>query len=239
MLNAVAELFGRSYRLYLARRYNYIREEVSFLFGYCWSVLRPMAHELGRRLVDVGTLASADEVFYCYTEDLNGAIAARKDGRSVPELAEVAEGRRQLREAYKQHHPPGTIPSEASENPGVKFKEVMITNDDESDTMHGFAVSSGRITGKASVILGPADFDNMEPGTILVSPLTTPAWTQLFAHATGLVTDMGSILAHGSIVAREYGIPACLGVGNGTKRIAHGQTITLDGDAGTVLIHED
>ena len=56
------------------------------------------------------------------------------------------------------------------------------------------------------------------PGSILVAPNTTPAWTQLFAHAVGLVTDMGSILAHGSIVAREFGIPAVLGVGNGTVR---------------------
>lgn len=78
----------------------------------------------------------------------------------------------------------------------------------------------------------------MMPGSILVSPLTTPAWTPLFSHAAGLVTDIGSILAHGSIVAREYGIPAVLGVGNGTKRIEHGQTITIDGDAGTVLIHD-
>jgi pyruvate,water dikinase len=79
----------------------------------------------------------------------------------------------------------------------------------------------------------------MEPGSILVAPNTTPAWTQLFSHATGLVTDMGSILAHGSIVAREYGIPAVLGVGNGTIRIKHGQIIAIDGDAGTVELLDD
>ena len=105
--------------------------------------------------------------------------------------------------------------------------------------MLGFPVSSGVITAKAGVVTGPSEFDKMVPGSILVSPLTTPAWTQLFAHAVGLVTDIGSILAHGSIVAREYGIPAVLGVGNGTVRIKHGQTITIDGDAGTVIIHED
>ena len=115
---------------------------------------------------------------------------------------------------------------------------AQITNDDSSATMRGFAVSSGQMTGRASVVLGPAEFDKMEPGSILVAPLTTLAWTQLFAHAAGLVTDMGSILAHGSIVAREYGIPAVLGVGNGTERIAHGQLITIDGDAGTVAIHD-
>ena len=78
----------------------------------------------------------------------------------------------------------------------------------------------------------------MSPGTILVAPNTTPAWTQLFSHAVGVVTDMGSILAHASIVAREYGIPAVLGVGNGTTRIDHGQVLTIDGDAGTVVMHE-
>jgi phosphoenolpyruvate synthase/pyruvate phosphate dikinase len=69
-----------------------------------------------------------------------------------------------------------------------------------------------------------------------VCPLTTPAWTQLFPHARGLVTDIGSILAHGSIVAREYGIPGVLGVGDATQRIKSGQTIAVDGDRGTVTI---
>ena len=121
----------------------------------------------------------------------------------------------------------------------ISFKETQIKNDDDSNVMRGFPVSSGIITAKASVILGPAEFDNMIAGSILVSPLTTPAWTQLFANAAGLVTDVGSILAHGSIVAREYGIPAVLGVGDGTKRIKHGQTITVEGDSGIVTIHDD
>jgi rifampicin phosphotransferase len=80
-------------------------------------------------------------------------------------------------------------------------KQTQIKNDDNSDTMRGFAVSSGRVTAPASVITGPADFDKMAPGSILVSP-------------------------------------RCWVVGNGTKRIAHGQMITIDGDAGTVEIHQ-
>ena len=166
-------------------------------------------------------------------------IEARKANNELPELGELAAQRRELREARKRHHPPGTIPQEAREDPNVAFKETQILNDESSDTMRGFAVSSGRVTAPASVVLGAAEFDKMVPGSILVSPLTTPAWTQLFAHAVGLVTDMGSILAHGSIVAREYGIPAVLGVGNGTQRIKQGQMITIDGDAGTVVIHEE
>jgi pyruvate,water dikinase len=78
----------------------------------------------------------------------------------------------------------------------------------------------------------------MRPDTILVCPTTTPAWTPLLTQALGLVTDIGGILAHGSIVAREYGIPAVLGTGNGTQRIVTGQRITVDGDSGTVAILE-
>jgi pyruvate,water dikinase len=87
------------------------------------------------------------------------------------------------------------------------------------------------------VILSPAGFGTMQPGTVLVCPTTTPAWTPLFSQARGLVTDIGGILAHGSIVAREYGIPAVMGTGIATQRIQHGQTVTVDGDSGTVTLH--
>ena len=229
------------YRLWLARRYAPVRDEVSFLLGSCWSVVRPMVLGLGRRLVEVGTFLDAEDTFYLVTEELNQALAARNSGRSLPRLGVLAAERRELREARKKHRASAVVPEEARANKYVAQAESMaaqITNDDSSATMRGFAVSSGQMTGRASVVLGPAEFDKMEPGSILVAPLTTLAWTQLFAHAAGLVTDMGSILAHGSIVAREYGIPAVLGVGNGTERIAHGQLITIDGDAGTVAIHD-
>ena len=227
------------YRLWFARRYNHIREETAFYFGYTWSVLRPMAFELGRRLVDTGTLLDSEDTFFVVTDELNRAIEARKAGTGLPELGKLAAERRELREARKLLHPPGTIPEEASNIPSVRFKETQIRNDASSDALNGFAVSSGTVTAPASVILSQNDFDKMEPGSILVAPNTTPAWTQLFAHAVGLVTDMGSILAHGSIVAREYGIPAVLGVGNGTVRIKHGQSITIDGDAGSVTLNEE
>ena len=227
------------FRLWLGRRYNYIREEVAFHFGYTWSVLRPMAVELGSRMVAAGTFQRPDDTYFLVTEELNRAIAARARGASLPDLGVAAAERRELREARKRHHPPGTVPAEASQIKGIAFKETQIKNDEASDTMRGFPVSSGRVTAPASVVSGPAEFEKMAPGSILVSPLTTPAWTPLFAHAAGLVTDMGSILAHGSIVAREYGIPAVLGVGNGTVRIKHGQTLTIDGDVGTVVIHDD
>ena len=227
------------FRLWLALKYNFIREEVAFLFGFSWSVLRPMAFELGGRLARAGIFYQPDDIFFMRSPEIEQAIKDREAGNRDSSFGQLARERRELREARKAHHPPGTLPPEASEIDALAFKETQIKNDDADNTMRGFPVSSGKITAKASVILGPTEFDNMEPGTILVSPLTTPAWTQLFAHAVGLVTDVGSILAHGSIVAREYGIPAVLGVGNGTKRIRHGQTITIDGDRGIVEIHEE
>ena len=103
----------------------------------------------------------------------------------------------------------------------------------------GVPVSPGTVTGVASLITSPSEFDRMRPGSILVCPMTNPAWTPLFAHATGPVTDMGGILGHGSIVAREYGIPAVVGTGTSTLRIKHGQMITIDGNTGTVKLLED
>ena len=227
------------YRLWFARKYNHIREETAFYFGYTWRVLRPMAFELGRRMVDIGTFRTAEDTFFLVTEELREAISARQQGLARPEFGRTAAERRELREARKRHHPPGTIPPEASNIPTVRFKETQIRNDPASDTLNGFPVSSGTVTAPASVVLSQTDFEKMSPGTILVAPNTTPAWTQLFSHAVGVVTDMGSILAHASIVAREYGIPAVLGVGNGTTRIRHGQMLTIDGDAGIVVVHEE
>nr|WP_264355063.1 PEP-utilizing enzyme [Pseudarthrobacter sp. MM222] len=76
----------------------------------------------------------------------------------------------------------------------------------------------------------------MEPGDVLVARITTPVWTSLFAMASAVVTDVGGPLSHSSIVAREYGIPAVLGTGVASQRVASGQRIRVDGDAGTVAI---
>jgi pyruvate,water dikinase len=117
--------------------------------------------------------------------------------------------------------------------------ETQRRNVDRGPTLSGFAVSPGRVTAPASVLLSPADFGKMAPDTILVCPTTTPAWTPLFAQARGLVTDIGGIGAHGSIVAREYGIPAVMGTGAATRRIHHGDVITVDGGAGVVTLQEE
>ena len=106
----------------------------------------------------------------------------------------------------------------------------------QGDTFTGVPTSPGQVTATARVLHGPEDFDQLQPGDILVAGITTPAWTPLFALASGVVTDIGGPLSHGSIVAREYGIPAVLGTGVATKIIQSGQTIAVDGTSGTVTI---
>ena len=207
-----------------------------FYLYKAWPVLRPLALELGRRLADRGAISAPDDIFYLVTDELNKAIEARKQGKALPEYVQLTAERRELREARKRLHPPGTVPFDASEDPSVKFKETQFVNDPSSNTLRGVPVSPGTVTSEASLITSPAQFDQMQPDSILVCPMTNPAWTPLFAHAAGLVTDMGGILGHGSIVAREYGIPAVVGTGTITQRVKSGQTISVDGDAGTVTI---
>jgi pyruvate,water dikinase len=97
----------------------------------------------------------------------------------------------------------------------------------------GTAASAGTVTGPARVVLDPADA-HLEPGEILVAPSTDPGWTPLFLTAGGLVMEMGGANSHGAVVAREYGIPAVVGVPDATTRLRTGQTVTVDGAAGTV-----
>jgi pyruvate,water dikinase len=227
------------YRLWFTNRYYPIREETCFVLGTCWPVLRGLGNELGQRLADDGTLSQADDIYYLMSAEIKQAIEARQAGRNDSDFRALAAERRELREARKRLHPPGTIPPEASQNPGVAFKETQVVNDPNSAVLNGIPVSPGTIEEAASLILNVDEFDKMEPGSILVCPMTTPAWTQLFAHASGLVTDIGGILGHGSIVAREYGIPAVVGTGTGTQRIAHGQRIEINGDGGTIELKEE
>jgi len=227
------------YRNWFTHRFYFIREEVMFYLTSGWPTLRLLALELGQRLVDVGTINVPDDVFYLVTEELTKAINTHKEDKAILKYQRLTSERRELREARKRLHPPGTIPEDASNNPGVAYKETQAKNDPNSDILRGIPVSPGMVTSPASLIKSPSEFDQMQPNSILVCSMTNPAWTPLFAHATGLVTDMGGVLGHGSIVAREYGIPAVVGTGNSTQRIKHGQKILVDGNVGTVSLIQD
>jgi pyruvate,water dikinase len=225
------------FRLWYAERYYPFRDDMLFLLGITWPMLRSFASELGRRLVDVGTFAQPDDTYYLKMGELRASVSALNEDRALKEYGRIAAQRRELREARKMLRPPSAIPAEISGNPWIK--EVQMQNDPSSDTLRGIPVSPGSVTAPSSLINTPAEFDRMQPGSVLVCPMTSPAWTQLFASAVGLVTDIGGILGHGSIVSREYGIPAVVGTGSITQRVAHGQRIHVDGDAGTVKILSD
>ena len=223
----------------LAQRFGPDREQALFYMGAGWPTLRRLALELGRRLAGSGSLLAAQDVFFLETSEIEAAIAAREGGEAVPELARLARGRRELRESRKRLHPPPVVPLDHRLRFGpidMSGWETQRRNEPAGPVLRGFAVSPGKVRAPASVIRSPEDFSRMEPGTVLVCPTTTPAWTPLFSQARGLVTDVGGVLAHGSIVAREYGIPAVLGTGIATTRIRSGQNITVDGDAGTVTL---
>ena len=225
-----------------AQRYSPMREEALFYVGAAWPALRRLALELGRRLAEAGSLDAPDDVFYLRSAELAAASVARAEGVSRPDLAELARERHILHEARKRLEPPIVVP------PGGRMKfgpidmamfEPKPRSISTGPTLDGFAVSPGQVTAPASVIRSPKDFANMVPDTILVCTTTTPAWTPLFAQAKGLVTDIGGALAHGSIVAREYGIPAVMGTGEATQRIENGQLISVDGDSGTVTLVDE
>lgn len=222
-----------------AQRYSPNREVALFYVGAAWPTLRRLALELGRRLAEAGLLDHADDVFYLKSTELAAASAARVENTSRPNLAKLAQDRRELREARKRLEPPVAVPPDGRMKFGpidMAMFEPKPRSVSTGPTLEGFAVSPGTVTAPASVIRSPEDFDKMVPDTILVCPTTTPAWTPLFAQSKGLVTDIGGALAHGSIVAREYGIPAVMGTGTATQRIENGEMIQVDGNRGTVIL---
>ncbi|HEU4492697.1 MAG TPA: PEP-utilizing enzyme, partial [Rubrobacteraceae bacterium] len=222
-----------------AQRFGPDREQALFYMGAGWPTLRRLALELGHRLVEDGSLLAAEDIFFLETLEIREGVLAHDSGHADPKLADLLRERRELREARKRLRPPPVVPPDYKVRMGpfdMSAFETQRRNVADGTTVRGFAVSPGRVSAPASVIRSPEDFFRMEPGTILVCPMTTPAWTPLFSQARGLVTDVGGVLAHGSIVAREYGIPAVLGTGVATQRIRSGQRISVDGDAGTVTL---
>jgi rifampicin phosphotransferase len=116
---------------------------------------------------------------------------------------------------------------------GTEPEAIFRTAGTAGGVLAGAPASGGTVSGPARVVLDPTGA-HLEPGEVLVAPSTDPGWTPLFLTAGGLVMEMGGAMSHGAIVAREYGIPAVVGVPEAAERIATGQEIAVDGSAGTV-----
>jgi pyruvate,water dikinase len=225
--------------LRFAQSFAPLREDALADVGLGWPVLRGMLRELGQRLTASGQIETPDDIFWLRLDEVQADVAALDAGRTSAQHQAVVAERRATWAHQRTLTPPVALPpKEGARFMGIDFSSSMPARVEQSegDVLQGVAASPGRITGPARVIHGPDEFVQMRPGDILVARITTPAWTPLFALAAGVVTDVGGPLSHGSIVAREYHIPAVLGTGLATERLSSGQRVTVDGDAGTVTL---
>jgi phosphohistidine swiveling domain-containing protein len=205
-----------------------IRENVKDAGIRVFADTRELVVELGCRLAASGVLAEADDIFFLRFEEIEPVVSG-KAGFDV--RGRVAERRAEY-ERNLALTPPAIIVGRYDPD---RHKPDAV---EASAELKGLAVSPGIVTGTARVVL-LAGAEQVLPGEILVAPFTDPGWTPYFIPAAGIVMDQGGLLSHGSIVAREYGIPAVVNVGPATKLIKTGQMIQVDGDAGKVRILEE
>ena len=218
------------------------REDALADLGLAWPLMRQMAFELGRRLVAVGAIEQVKDTFWLEADEVRQAAAKLDAGQTgIGNFAGIIRHRKALMKAQQRVTPPPVLPKGARMF-GLNLENWMPAKYEDTqtgNTIEGIGSSPGQVTATARVLYGPEDFSKMQPGDVLVAGITTPAWTPLFALASAVVTDVGGVLSHSSIVAREYGIPAVLGTGVATKRIQSGQRIQVDGDAGTVTLLDE
>ncbi|MFG1942850.1 PEP/pyruvate-binding domain-containing protein [Nonomuraea sp. NPDC048826] len=210
-----------------ARRLVGLRELPKFYLVKVLAGVRASMLEVGRHLTGEGVLDAPDDVFFLDYAELDAAVAGTGEG-----LRETVAARREVRERERRRrHVPRIMLSDGTEPEAVARIGVP------EGAIIGTPASSGTVTGTARVVLDPVGA-RLEPGEILVCPSTDPGWTPLFLTAGGLVMEMGGAMSHGAVVAREYGIPAVVGVPDATHRIHSGDTVTMNGAAGTVTVDE-
>jgi len=210
-----------------------IREDALADIGLGYPVLKAMLTVLGGRMAQAGMIEQAVDIFWLE----KGEIQAWLAGLSGGSLQGEVEERKAFDQRARKSSPPPMIPMK-KKYMGIDTSALLAETDASQGehALKGVAAGGGKVTASACVLHGPEDFGKMKPGDVLVAGTTTPAWTPLFAMASAVVTDIGGPLSHGSIVAREYGIPAVMGTGVATKRIRDGQMITVDGNTGTVTL---
>jgi pyruvate,water dikinase len=215
-----------------------LREDALSAMGLYLPPARRILRELGTRLVAAGALDDPMDVCWLSLDEARAAASALDSGAVVPDHREAVADRQADARGEALARPPQYLPKNAAMD-SFAWMYPAKEEQDSGNVLTGTAGSGGVVSGIARVLAGPADFAAFSPGEILVASITTPAYTPLFAMAAGVVTDIGGVLSHGSIVAREYGIPAVLGVGVATRRIRNGDLITVDGAAGTVRLPSD
>jgi rifampicin phosphotransferase len=219
-----------------AQKYAPLREDGLAEIGLAYPLIRQMLREVGNRFAKNNVILNADEIFWL-TQDEVLQTATRLDaGQPLEPLAEKIPQRKAEQRAALSIRPPMALPQMKIFGFDLMSLKDKRGRRNRGDVIKGIAASPGAASGIARILHGPEDFNQMKPGDVLIAPITTPAWTPLFAMASAIVTDIGGPLSHGSIVAREYGIPAVLGTGVATRRIRDGQSVTVDGSSGIVIL---
>ncbi|MBI9045522.1 MAG: hypothetical protein JEZ06_13610 [Anaerolineaceae bacterium] len=188
-------------------------------------IIRESLLASGADLVVQGILVQADDLFFLFSDELDAL--AKEELPDVKTL--VSDRRADYASEERRRQVPRLILSD-----GRAFYEGLGKEEDGDGIIQGSPVSPGVVEGRVRVVLDPQHAD-LEPGEIMICPGTDPAWTPLFLAAGGLIMEVGGMMTHGAIVAREYGIPAVVGVDRATERFKTGQKITLDGSTGKII----
>jgi phosphohistidine swiveling domain-containing protein len=206
-----------------ARLFAGLRELPKFQIVLALAEVRRQLVEVGAVLAEQKRLARAEDIFFLDFAEAHRAL----DGADMQDLVAQRQGAYYLE--LERRHIPRMLLSDGTE------PETLLTGvGTAAGALSGSPASAGTVTAPARVILDPVGA-HLEPGEILVAPSTDPGWTPLFLTAGGLVMEMGGPNSHGAVVAREYGIPAVVGVADATSLLRTGQEVTVDGGAGTVV----
>lgn len=192
--------------------------------------VRLATRELGRRFAKRGVLAHPRQLYMLLDEELDGFL--QEPARFVDLLA----GRESTYLSLYDLEPPFVVYGTAPTITSLPRRSQDATPVRAGEVLTGGVGCAGVVTGRARVVLDPADPAGLEPGDILVAPVTDPSWTPLFVTAGGAVVNVGAMGSHAIIVSRELGIPCVVSVKDATKRIPDGATVTVDGARGTVTI---
>lgn len=192
--------------------------------------IRSLAMRVGHRLVNEGVIDQAADVLYLHRGDLAELLRQPADRRELIEERRAEHTRQQRITPPRYVGKPPPPPIAVDRFDGARFDST------EANVLQGTGASSGIVRGPARVVLTSLEFDRIGPGDIIVCPSSNPSWVPVFTIAGGLVTNTGGVLSHAAVVAREFGLPAVVGVANATTTIRDGQQLEIDGVVGTVRL---
>jgi len=249
--------------LALARKvYPYVENHNFYVEHWHHSMFWNKVRDLGRVFQAGGFLVDSEDIFYLHRYEVHEALfdmltawATTNPGRPRYWQDEIAE-RKRIMEKLRAWAPPpalGKPPEAVTEAATVmlwgittdmveQWLDAQGGNGDADGgpaALNGFAASPGVAEGPARVITAVDQLDQVELGEILVCPITAPSWAPVFAKIAGAVSDVGGIMSHAAIVSREYGLPAVVGTGFGTRQIETGQRVRVDGNEGTVTVVDE